>query len=185
MSRLWQREVLLGRESRRRQVWNSKRSGALYSVEDPTGPNFGHNRPSRYWVRNPHSAFAAVRNNHSGALKTTPVPFSIEEGFNVKQSESIRRGCAKVRLARAEALPKLSDEARKEAKQAMAIRRSRLRDRRNQNGKPGDRTKQGKTRTERKRETGDAERPTWEDLETIVNAPTLAGVSGEWVQPHF
>ena len=43
----------------------------------------------------------------------------------------------------------------------------------------------GKTRTERKRETGDAERPTLEDLETIVNAPTLAGASGQWVQPHF
>ena len=56
--------------------------------------------------------------------------------------------------------------ARKEAKQAMAIRRSRFRDRRNQNGKPGDR---------RCRAVHGA----------IVNALTLAGVSGEWVQPHF
>jgi hypothetical protein len=84
---------------------------------------------------------------------------NFEEGFSVEQSESIRRGCEKVRLARAEALRKLNEEARKEAKQAMAIRRSRLRDRTNQNGKPGDRTKQGKTRTERKRGTGAAERP--------------------------
>jgi hypothetical protein len=44
--------------------------------EDPTAPNFGHNRSSRYWDWNPHSAVAAVRKNHSGALKTTLVPFA-------------------------------------------------------------------------------------------------------------
>jgi hypothetical protein len=63
---------------------------------------------------------------------------AIEEGFSVEQSESIRRGCEKVRLARKESLRKLNEEARKEAEQAMAIRRSRLREQRNPNGKPGD-----------------------------------------------
>jgi hypothetical protein len=63
---------------------------------------------------------------------------AIEEGFSVEQSESIRRRCEKVRLARVESLRKLNEEARKEAEQAMAIRRSRLREQRNQNGKPED-----------------------------------------------
>jgi hypothetical protein len=63
---------------------------------------------------------------------------AIEEGFSVEQSESIRRGSEKVRLARVESLRKLNEEARKEAEQAMAIRRSRLREQRNKNAKPAD-----------------------------------------------
>ena len=63
---------------------------------------------------------------------------AIEEGFSVEQSESIRLGCEKIGLARAESLRKLNEEARKEAEQAMAIRRSRLREQRNKNGKPAD-----------------------------------------------
>jgi hypothetical protein len=63
---------------------------------------------------------------------------AIEEGFSVEQSESIRLGCEKIRLARAESLRKLNEEARKEAEQAMAIRRSRLREQRNKNAKPAD-----------------------------------------------
>jgi hypothetical protein len=63
---------------------------------------------------------------------------AIEEGFSVEQSESIRLGCEKIGLARAESLRKLNEEARKEAEQAMAIRRSRLREQRNKNAKPAD-----------------------------------------------
>jgi hypothetical protein len=63
---------------------------------------------------------------------------AIEEGFSVEQSESIQRGCEKIRLARAESLRKSNEDARKEAEQAMAIRRSRLREQRNQNAKPAD-----------------------------------------------
>ena len=63
---------------------------------------------------------------------------AIEEGFSVEQSESIQRGCEKIRLARAESLRKSNEEAQKEAEQAMAIRRSRLREQRNQNAKPAD-----------------------------------------------
>jgi hypothetical protein len=48
-----------------------------------------------------------------------------EEGFSVMASESIRQGCEKVRLARAERLRKLNEEARREAEQAMAARRLR------------------------------------------------------------
>jgi hypothetical protein len=63
---------------------------------------------------------------------------AIEEGFSVEQSESIRLGCEKIGLARAESLRKLNEEARKETEQAMAIRRSRLREQRNKNAKPAD-----------------------------------------------
>jgi hypothetical protein len=61
----------------------------------------------------------------------------LEEGFSAKAIESIQRGCEKVRLARVESLRKLNEEARKEAEQAMALRRSRLREQRNPSGKPG------------------------------------------------
>jgi hypothetical protein len=63
---------------------------------------------------------------------------AIEEGFSVEQSEVIQRGCEKIRLARMESLRKLNEEARKEAEQAMALRRSRLSEQRNPNAKPGD-----------------------------------------------
>ena len=61
---------------------------------------------------------------------------NFEEGFSVQESESIRKGCEKIRLARAEQLRKLNEEARREAEAAMAIRRSRLREQKDQNGKP-------------------------------------------------
>jgi hypothetical protein len=60
---------------------------------------------------------------------------NFEEGFTVEESEAIRRGCEKVRLARVESLRKLNEEARREAEAAMAIRRSRLREQRKQKGK--------------------------------------------------
>jgi hypothetical protein len=58
-----------------------------------------------------------------------------EEGFTVEESEAIRRGCEKVRLARVESLRKLNEQARREAEEAMALRRFRLRVQRKQNGK--------------------------------------------------
>ena len=60
---------------------------------------------------------------------------NFEEGFTVEESEAIRRGCEKVRLARVESLRKLNEEARREAEAAMAIRCSRLREQRKQKGK--------------------------------------------------
>jgi hypothetical protein len=60
----------------------------------------------------------------------------LEEGFSVKASESIRAGNARIRRTREEYVRKLNEEARKEAEQAMAIRRSRLREQRNNQGKP-------------------------------------------------
>ena len=53
---------------------NSKRGDAPYSAEGPTAPNVGRNGSSRDWDWNPHSGLAAVRGNHFGAVKTTPVP---------------------------------------------------------------------------------------------------------------
>jgi hypothetical protein len=80
---------------------------------------------------------------------------AIAEGFSVEQSEAIQRGCEKIRLARVESLRKLNEEARKEAEQGMALRRSRLSERRKQNGKPGDPPKGREARSgqTRKKET--------------------------------
>jgi hypothetical protein len=51
-----------------------KRGDAPYSAEGPTAPNVRRNGSSRDWDWNPHSGLAAVRGNHFGAMKTTPVP---------------------------------------------------------------------------------------------------------------
>jgi hypothetical protein len=93
---------------------------------------------------------------------------AIAEGFSVEQSEAIQRGCEKIRLARVESLRKLNEEARKEAEQAMALRRSRLSERRKQNGKPGDPPKGREARSgqTRKKETAGRNK---EELDKLVN----------------
>jgi hypothetical protein len=93
---------------------------------------------------------------------------AIEEGFGVEQSEAIQRGSEKIRLARMESLRKLNEEARKEAKQAMTLRRSRLSERRKQNGKPGSPPKGREARSgqTRKKETAGRIK---EELDKLVN----------------
>ena len=61
-----------------------------------------------------------------------------EEGFSVKDCESIQQGCEKVRLARAERLRELNLAARREAEAAMAARRALRRERKCKNGTPGE-----------------------------------------------
>ena len=63
-----------------------------------------------------------------------------EEGFSVKDCESIQQGCEKVRLARAERLRELNLAARREAEAAMAARRALRREQRNKKDQPGDRS---------------------------------------------
>ena len=59
-----------------------------------------------------------------------------EGGFSVKESESILKACERIRLAREEQLRKLNEEARRDAEAAAAIRRFRLGEQKNKNGKP-------------------------------------------------
>jgi hypothetical protein len=67
-----------------------------------------------------------------------------------------------------ESLRKLNEEARKEAEQAMTLRRSRLSERRKQNGKPGDPPKGREARSgqTRKKETAGRIK---EELDKLVN----------------
>ena len=79
-----------------------------------------------------------------------------EEGFSVAASESIQKGCEKVRLARTERLRELNEEARREAEAAMALRRALLREQKNKkrNAKPGNQPKGRATRPEQSRKNG-------------------------------